>query len=867
MLTPETYKRVGEIFNAALELAPEERAHFLARLAEPDSELVAEVRSLLTWHEQEDEQIVPSPIERRVGPYQLIAPIGEGGMSTVYLAVRDDDTYRKRVALKLIKQGTENAMLIQRFLAERQILASLEHPNIAQLLDGGTTRSGLPYLVMEYVEGMPLDRYCKDKQLSMSERLVLFRAICSAVQYAHQNLVIHRDIKPSNILVTGNATPKLLDFGIAKLLEPDAQIADQTATALRIMTLSYASPEQVRGEKLTTATDIYSLGVVLYELLCGQRPYGADRSQPVEIAKAICEQEPLKPSSIVGSTAPSTPLVTGTTNQILGRQLKGDIDTILLMALRKEPERRYTSVEQFSEDIRRYLEGRPVQACKDTLGYRTSKFVARNKFAVIGSLLIALSLVSGIIGTTIQAQIAQRRFNDVRKLANTFLFDVDDSISKLPGSIPTRQLVVKTALEYLDNLVKEANNDPSLQLELAKAYEKVGDIQGNPSVPNLGDRASALASYQKGSGIVSALLKNDSENQTTLALQAELFGKIGGVQVLGENLSEALENTQKKKQIYETLLKLDPINRKYPRRIAASIALLGFIRLLNGDLKGSVADYRSSLQIGEELAAAYPDQVRYQLDIAENLQNLGYALSVMEDAQGAAQSQRRSLDIVERLAVKYSQNAEVQRSIAIGYGELSSAQVDLHQPKEALKSAQRSLEHFRAIAQTDTNNNQAMQDLATTLSRLGNAQLANGDLAGALTTYRRSLERRQMLSAADPQNALSRSKLADSFFDVGRTLLRTKDFAEARVNDQKALVIREELVQKSPTNQSMRRELAKTYSGIGDLYSQQQGRCNQAQPWYEKSLRTWQTLLPPTAPEILALTKKSCSPPAVPPEK
>ena len=381
-LNSERWQQVESLFQSALARAPEERTALLDNACNGDEALRQEVESLLASLDKTDDFIEKSAFDAgmklfatgdanpliggRIGPYKITGEIGRGGTGVVYLALRDDEQYQKQVAIKLVKRGMDTDAVIRRFRNERQILAQLEHPNIARLIDGGTTEDGVPYFVMEYVGGVPLDEYCDSHNFSTDERLKLFRTACSAVQFAHQNLVIHRDIKPSNILVTEDGTPKLLDFGIAKLLHPDlgTQTAELTATALRVMTPEYASPEQIRGETITTTSDVYSLGVVLYELLTGQRPYQIKTKEPYEIARVICEQEPVKPSiaSSVGSSLRHRLGGKARTQTKAYTTPRGDLDNIILMATRKEAARRYQSVAQFSEDIRRYLEGLPVIA-------------------------------------------------------------------------------------------------------------------------------------------------------------------------------------------------------------------------------------------------------------------------------------------------------------------------------------------------------------------------------------------------------------------------------------------------------------------------------------------------------------------------
>uniref|UniRef100_Q01P94 Serine/threonine protein kinase n=1 Tax=Solibacter usitatus (strain Ellin6076) TaxID=234267 RepID=Q01P94_SOLUE len=449
-MTPEQYQRVTELLAEAWELNAVERSSFLDRACGGDAKLRELVDDLLAAKD-DAAHFLSTPLMNleeaglkdnsdlvgtRVGRYTIQALIGRGGMGAVYRAVREDD-FHLEVAIKLLKRGTDTDAALARFRGERRILAALQHSNIARLLDGGATEFGLPYLVMEYVHGTPLLEYAAT--LDTRRRLELFRSVCSAVQYAHQNLIVHRDIKPSNILVTPEGIPKLLDFGIAKLLGPgmDDFTGAVTIAGERPMTPDYASPEQVRGEPVTTATDIYSLGAVLYELLTGQRAHHIEAYSREAIEKEICAREPKPPSTIT-------------------REVDSDLNNITLLALRKEPQRRYGSVEQFSEDIRLYLEGRPVRARKDTTRYRASKFLRRNRLGAALSALALIGILIGVLAVKRQARRAEYRFQQVRKLANTVLFDVEQNVATLAGSTKARELIIKTALEYLDNLSLEA---------------------------------------------------------------------------------------------------------------------------------------------------------------------------------------------------------------------------------------------------------------------------------------------------------------------------------------------------------------------------------------------------------------------------
>jgi serine/threonine protein kinase len=451
-MTPEVQERVEELLDGVLGLEPQKRSAYLAQACPDAPELRAEVESLLTHHEQGERQgflgrdegqemsgepreqgvfLVPhlSPVapqeeadetllEQSIGPYKVHSLLGRGGFSAVYLAVRNDGQYQGKVAIKVLKRGLDTDDILRRFLNERQTLAALKkHPNIVTLFDGGSTPDGRPYFVMEYVDGKPIDRYCDDHKLSIDERLRIFRTICSAVHYAHKNLIVHRDLKPANVLVTakdehGHHGVRLLDFGIAKLLNPElsSQTIVPTAPWQRFLTPQYASPEQVRGDPINVTSDVYSLGVFLYELLTGHLPYhfSANRS---DIEQVICAQEPAKPSTKIATTEELTtsagtvvtvsPAYVGTRRKSgptkLRRKLAGDLDNIVLKAMQKDPERRYASVYELSQDIQNYLEGDPVLARGNPFGYRAGKFVWRHKgkFGIAAAVFVAVACLAG----------------------------------------------------------------------------------------------------------------------------------------------------------------------------------------------------------------------------------------------------------------------------------------------------------------------------------------------------------------------------------------------------------------------------------------------------------------------------------------
>jgi hypothetical protein len=505
------WQRVKVLLAQALELDDAGQRAFVDQLAGADAPLRDELASLLAAARNAEAGFETLPpalaleavqartgrawIGRRLGPWRILSLIASGGMGEVWRAERVDGAFEQQVAVKAMHEGVNPTGLVARFRAERQILASLDHPNLAKVLDGGITEDGVPYFVMELVDGEPIDAYVERLQLSIDQRVRLFRSVCQVVHYAHQKHVVHRDLKADNILVTREGVVKLVDFGIAKRFDPDApEPPTQTVTAQRMMTLVYSSPEQVRGGEITPASDIYSLGVVLYKLLTKASPYPASATSgsPYELTRAICDTEPVPPSMAASTELQAV------------RRLRGDLDAVVMMALRKDPARRYASAEAMSEDLFRHLEGLPVQARRGAWSYRAGRFVLRHRAVVVATMLANLALVAGIALASYEAwqanqqrARAERHFAGLHRLAHVFIFDLHDAIQNLPGSTAARKLVVQTALTYLQGLGDEAAGDPALQVEIAAGYRKVGDILGRPYTANLGDPTGAMANYEQ----------------------------------------------------------------------------------------------------------------------------------------------------------------------------------------------------------------------------------------------------------------------------------------------------------------------------------------------------------------------------------
>jgi serine/threonine protein kinase/tetratricopeptide (TPR) repeat protein len=810
-LDPEKWQRVKALFQAALEKAPTDRDAFLAQASAGDNAVRAEVESLLASHQNADsfvgmlrEPSVATPVltaqdswlGRLVGSYRIIRQIGRGGMASVYLGVRADEQYRKHVAIKLVMPGLDNDEVVQRFRNERQTLAALDHPNIVKLLDGGSTQDGWPYLVMDYVEGMQITEFCDGRRLSITDRLELFRLVCEAVHYAHQNLVIHRDLKPGNILVTAKGVPKLLDFGIAKLLNPEfaAHTLLMTRADRRLMTPEYASPEQVRGEPVTTATDVYSLGVVLYELLTGHRPYRLKEQTLHEIERAICIEEPEKPSTVVTRVAGVVSLEgttqTGLTPELvsqtregrpekLRRRLVGDLDNIVLMALRKEPQRRYPSVEHLSQDILRHLEGLPVTARPATLRYRASKFIARHTAAVSAAAVALLMLIVGIIFTTREAKIAkaekaraERRFNDVRNLANSFLFEFHDSIKDLPGATPARKLVVRKAQEYLDGLAKEAAGDASLQAELAEAYLRVGDVQGNPYSGNLGDRPGALESYRKALAIAGKLVHDDPKS------------------LIGQRL------------------------------VARSQKAIGEVLANSGEAPAAIDNFRKAISGLETVVRAQPTDAKLSLELADSYGSLGEALDSpsqlsLGDKGGALENYQKSLAIYQRLAGAEPNNPRVLSGLAIAETEIGDSREDSGALTEALGWFGKAFKTYEGLSDSEPVNSRYRKNLTSILDRMALVRGDAGDKVGAIRDMRKSLELYEALSTADPQNMNLREGLWLRYTHLGESLSEIGDATGAVQNFRRALVLIQDLAQRNPDNFQLQAKLSDSLLDLG----------------------------------------------------
>jgi len=765
-MSPEHWKRLDSLYDAVSGLDPAERSRFIEEQCAGDEELRRQLLAILNDEgsgltsvvEQAAAALTDSDdwTGRRMGPYRILRRLGQGGMGSVFLAVRDDDQFRKEVAIKTLKFETGDSLALTRFRHERQILAHLEHPNIARLLDGGTTEQGTPYIVLEHVAGAGITEYCEKRKLSIEDRLRLFREVCGAVQYAHQNLIVHRDIKPANILVAADGLPKLLDFGIAKLLDPGTVLGEAqaaTATGFQLMTPDYASPEQVRGEAISTATDIYSMGAVLYQLLTGARPHALEKYDAVEIARVICQTETQLPSARGN------------------RRLRGDLDNIILKAMQKDPARRYASVEQFSEDIRRHLEGLPISARPDTTIYRAAKFVRRHRIGVAAAAAVAVALGGGVAVSLHEAGIANRRFAQVRELANTFLFQFYDQVSLLPGSTEVRASMVETARKYLDGLSKEAGNDKGLILELAQAYARLGFVQNRPGSANLGQLAEARRSYQSALDLYARLPVTRESPADLRRRVAEVLYTMGRLEFNAYHEGAAEPLTRRALDLLADRSPEAP-TRMLRARVERS---LGQIRLKQGRTADAVPLLQSSMRAFLDLRSSGYREPALRAEMASARQQLARAQAQAGDLD-AALSQFQDLVRDADPCDEHAPPGETCRTLAFRLSWVADIYAAQDRPNlgELAKAAllyQEAIHLQERLAAQDPQDRQARFDLASSCGKLGDA-VWRSDPKRALALYERALTTAQALASKEQISMLKDSyegAIIRPLIQLGRT--------------------------------------------------------------------------------------------------
>ncbi|MFK8030605.1 MAG: protein kinase [Gammaproteobacteria bacterium] len=761
--------RVMVLCEEALSFEPEERAGFLEKKCADSPELRAAVEKLISTVNRTDEFLRPASEEAElvvgdmVGDYRVVSNLGRGGMGTVYLAERVAEGYSQRVALKVMRTFLQSNDMISRFNEERRILARLHHPYIATLMDGGTTDQGLPYLVTELVEGVPIDTYCDSRELTVNQRLDLVQKVALALQSAHQNLVVHSDLKPGNILITDDGIPKLLDFGVAKLVTPvvegEESVADDKFIAL---TPEYASPEQIVGEPVTTTSDVYSLGVLTYKLLVGETPHKLEGAPRDELVKHVENRVVNRPSQHVLSLR--DPEVAETvagdrksTMQNLSRKLSGDLDAVLFKALQRDPLERYPSALVFATELKSYLRGLPVTAIKDSNSYRLAKFVKRNRVSVAAGALGLLALVGGLTVSMWQAHIASKRFDDLYGLAETVIYDLHDEIADLPGGTQARQLMTRESLHYLDRLAKDSGGDRALQLDLSKAYKRLGDVLGNPTNANLGDVGSSVDSYNKALVIAQQLSSGVQDDPSIERHKAIVHEKLGDVLAWTGDFDGALEHSAKSMELFESLVGNSPDN-------AIAIQSVSISGVKRGDLLGhpsfpnvgrtaeALKSYQQALATIEPLAKKEPVSKTTMRYYALAHERVGTMLSLNEDFEQALVNFETSLAIRQEMVADDPANTNARRDAGIAKEKIGDVRLASGNPQAALPHYLDALLIYRSLAKLDPENVNAARTLAFGLGNVAEALVASGKPEDAVAYFDELLDIRQALASQNPEN-------------------------------------------------------------------------------------------------------------------
>jgi tetratricopeptide (TPR) repeat protein len=764
-LTADEWQQLQALFAEACDLSAEDRGVFVTR-----AQVSHAIRTHLAGMLAADphavdrlERVVTGAARtavatdlwpgRQFGAYRVVREIGRGGMGIVLEAVRDD--VEKRVAVKIAPWAHDVAAIRERFRLEGRILAALEHPHIARFLDAGT-EGDVPYVVMEFVEGRSIAEYCAQERLDLRRRLELFRTVCGAVHFAHEHLVVHRDLKPANIMVDREGAPRLLDFGIAKLLEPGSS-GDLTRGAA-MSTPDYSSPEQIRNGPVSVRTDVYSLGLILYELLTDARAQIADSSSASALDRSVCEIDPPPPSLRVAASG----------ERARARRLRGDLDTIVMKAINKEPERRYASAEALGADVDRHLAGHPVVGRPSSGFYKAAKFVRRHRVGVAAALLVAASAAGGVAATIYQARRAERRFDQVRSLANAIVFDVHDRIAQLPGSTEARQALVRTALTYLENLKDDASGDATLAAELAAAYERIGNVQGNPLSPNLGDMRGAVTSFRRAEDLLAPIAGGDNV-EARFRLASVLHGRGLVHRALGD-VSAADDAYDRARRIGEELLARQADHR-------GALTLMGSVY---GDISQAARDQRAfaassdaaqrAVETAKRLVDLNPQDRSYRASLASAYSSLGGLAATAARMEEAAANYRLAIGLREQLMREDPATLTYRRNLIVGYGNLGDvlgARIgqNLGDVRGAETALARATELAEWVSQRDPADRRALFDLANVKLRYGTLLSTDGG---------RAADGLQQLEAAAQLNArlLAEEPTSNRYQFFGLTLDR-----------------------------------------------------------------------------------------------
>jgi serine/threonine-protein kinase len=810
----EFWDEVKREFHAALDLTGAEREDFLGRIEERDAGLAREVRSLVDAHDSEGEGFEEMIARERrevlsaaarvglhCGPYELLKILGEGGMGQVFLARRADATFRKEVAIKLVKQELAGDEILRRFRAERQLLAGLDHPGIARLVDGGATEDGVPYLVMEYVPGVPIDKFCDERGLGLEQRLELFRRVCGAVEAAHKSLVVHRDIKPSNVLVTPEGEPKLLDFGVAKILPGGER--EETLVLTRAegvpLTLASAAPEQVTGGQITTATDTYSLGLLLYRILTGRSAYDVPTSPIAEAVRVICDRVPPPPSEAVAGSAFA---------ERWRRRLKGDLDNIVLKALRKDPSRRYSSVEQFSEDIRRHLTGLPVLARPDTLGYRAGKFVRRNAVAVAAGAVMIVAVLGGLTATLWQARRAERERIKAERVSSFLQNTLSAADASWVGGARRAGADVKVS-EALDEAAVQVHRELAAEPEVEAAVRRT-----------LGQTYLSLAKFDAADAQLQEALRlfRQTTGETSHETASTRYW-VGRLQVARGDYDAAVAT-------------FEPLLVAHRREAGAADEFLGEILNDLGLAYQARGDYAAALPLLEEMVAIERRRVgEAHPRVAIPLNNLGLIHDRLGNIQKAERYYRESIAAFARIPGRELPESAFPRQ---SLGVMRIVQGRLPEAERLLRET--AAIWARGFGEDHPNTANSRVPLGTALFLSGNAEAGEKEIRSALARLERALP------AGHPD-------LARAWTALGPILCATGRAVEGEDKLVNAVALRRKLLKAGDWR------IAESIGALGGCLAQQ-GRASEARALLQESHALYSAAYGPDHPRTVAIARR-----------
>ncbi|MEZ5599281.1 MAG: serine/threonine-protein kinase [Pseudomonadales bacterium] len=728
-------------------------------LADRVLELIGEVATLPQELEASLTTVKPPGIGDRIGSYELLDRLGGGGMGTVYRAKRLDSGFEQEVAVKILNARLLSPALVERFAAERRILAALHHPYIAVLIDGGTTAESVPYLVMELVEGEPITRHCDANRLSIRDRLELLIKVAAALQAAHAKFILHQDIKPANVLVGTGGIPKLVDFGIARLTNDGG--ASEAAASAAGFTADYASPEQIANERVNVVSDVYSLGVLAYELLCGVRPYHLHAHGRQRLGRELAALPTMPPSQrlvkLDAGEAQRIASLRRSTVRAMRASLQGDLDTVLLKAIHPEPDLRYESVSAFATDLRNVLGIRPVNARPATAWYQITTFIRGHRLPALLAGVATVSVVVGLSVALYQARIAQERFTDLHAFSRVVLNDVYDAFVNIPGTTVGRQRLVLEVQHYLDKLAATASGDPALGFDLANAYHRVAQIQGQPSTANLGETDTALTNLDTALRIASSL---DVRTPEPLRLLASIRQTRAEILAWQGNMQAALDEMQQSLDLYDRYQDRNQVSEN-------DFVQFAFNHVKAGDMAGHPAFPNAGDPVRAE--AAYLRA--YDLIVAPNRwsaswrvrrargviqERIGTMRLLAGDIPRALEHFEDSLAIRAGLASELPQNQDVLRDHGIALEKIAATCQASGRLEEAMTYYQQALAIYRTLAQGDPENANAQRTLATGLENVGTAAAALNQRQAARDRFKEAVTIRRSLLARDPNaSALS----------------------------------------------------------------------------------------------------------------